>query len=730
MLPNYADPSHNLKQQILPDSEAYKSYLPYNPAMHGAYNDQNSHIYNDQYPDPKSFQNMAYPGYYPYNPSTIEENSKPSIMTDNLPNKNFDANPKDFNDGYINYQGNPISVSQYGQNVTPTSAYMNTVGSNVYNPNFNMMNQQTATVGASVIQDPYYQHPMAYSNTSQVIQSDVSDYNKLSNQMQNMNIATSMAAQSYGNYYGGNAIIPNNPQMYDQSIQYQTESVAPMNMYPNQQPIENLPINPQNNYNVNSSSVGVLPNQQYPDLLRNNPANYPSDVNQIGNYQGPVPVNMNVVNNMQNPYMTQVSTDAINLPPQQMTPVMDKLNSQAQIEQAYPNFPALQNPQNVIQPTEEFQNAIYNQQIPMENLPIQSHVQRDFLPKDSSNVAHTLNFDENAYNYGATDANVPTNENNSQQFNYSAGEMGNNNSYQNHPGYGFNNKTGIYDYNYGYQNSSLSTAAQPIMSISQGSQENQYQQNLYTNAGQYATVQTSSQTPVGAEPAPMTPDGSVNAQYYSLPYGYQSINSNEVSQNNQINNNEPVSTEQPTMNGKGGLTYINSNDNTTTTTYSDQGKTRLNSSTSVDESNEESSNAENENEPSTIDLLTGIDFSIEQTPLMPEIKVPPVSEQVIRKAPPKDYPESNPTELITPDEDTPSLRPPKRDIFSDPGLLNKFTQEVKSMQQFVDSFTKKTHSGITMLDSKWKKIHETQVSLKYSSENVLRIYLHILNEYF
>lgn len=96
---------------------------------------------------------------------------------------------------------------------------------------------------------------------------------------------------------------------------------------------------------------------------------------------------------------------------------------------------------------------------------------------------------------------------------------------------------------------------------------------------------------------------------------------------------------------------------------------------------------------------------------MPEIRVPPVSECVIRKVQPKDYSESKSTELITPDEDEPSLKPPKRDIFSDPGLLNKFTQEVKSMQQFVDSFTKKTHSGITMLDSKWKKIHETQVSL-------------------
>lgn len=574
ILPNYADPSYNLKQQILSDSDAYKSYLPYNAGMHGIYNDQNPHVYNvDQYPDPKSFQNLSYPGYYSYSSSAIEENIKPPMVGDNLPNKNFDVNSKDFNDGYLNYQGNPISVSQYGQTVPPTSAYLNTAGSNIYNPNFNMMapNQQTATIGTNVIQDPYYQPPINYSNASQVVHPDTSDYNKLSNQMQNMNISTSVPAQLYGNFYSNNASIPSNSQMYDPSIQYQTESGAQMNMYPNQQPVENLSINSQNNYNINNSSVGVLPNQQYPDMSINNQTSYPSDANQVSNYQGAVPVNLNVVNNMQNPYMSQVSTDTVNLSAQQMTPVIDKLNPQVQLEHAYQTYPTIQNPQNVVHPTEDFQNTAFNQQVPMEGLPIQSHVHRDFLPKDVSNVNHTLNFDANTYNYGSTDVTIPTNENNSQQFvNYSAGELGTNNSYQNHPGYGFNNKTGIYDYNYGYQNSTQSTA-QPVMSISQGSQENQYQPNLYTNAGQYATVQTSSQTPVNPEPASMTPDGNVNAQYYSLPYGYQSVNSNETAQPIQINNNEPASNEQPTMNGKAGLTYMNSNDTTTTTTYSDQG---------------------------------------------------------------------------------------------------------------------------------------------------------------
>lgn len=120
-----------------------------------------------------------------------------------------------------------------------------------------------------------------------------------------------------------------------------------------------------------------------------------------------------------------------------------------------------------------------------------------------------------------------------------------------------------------------------------------------------------------------------------------------------------------------------------------------------------------EKEPSAIDLLSGLDFTVKQKPLMPEIKVPPISEHVIRKAPSLDdtgYLSYKPTEEVNTQMYIKiSDRPPKRDLFSDPSLLNKFTQEVKSLQLFVDGFTKKTHSGITMLDSKWKKMQDAQV---------------------
>lgn len=114
-------------------------------------------------------------------------------------------------------------------------------------------------------------------------------------------------------------------------------------------------------------------------------------------------------------------------------------------------------------------------------------------------------------------------------------------------------------------------------------------------------------------------------------------------------------------------------------------------------------------EPSALDLLSGLDFSIEQTPLVPEIRVPPVSEYVIRKVPQKEMSQTKMLESDDMCEDETLVRPSKKDIFADPSLLNRFTQEVKSLQQFVDGLTKKTHSGITMLDSKWKKIQDAQV---------------------
>lgn len=114
--------------------------------------------------------------------------------------------------------------------------------------------------------------------------------------------------------------------------------------------------------------------------------------------------------------------------------------------------------------------------------------------------------------------------------------------------------------------------------------------------------------------------------------------------------------------------------------------------------------AEETDEPTNFDLLSDIDFSVEQKPLTPEIKVPQISEKSII-AKPMAAPKAAPTL-----EEEVIVRPAKRDLFSDPSLINRFTQEVKSLQKLTDSFMNKTPDGLTLLDAKWKDVQETQVS--------------------
>lgn len=111
-------------------------------------------------------------------------------------------------------------------------------------------------------------------------------------------------------------------------------------------------------------------------------------------------------------------------------------------------------------------------------------------------------------------------------------------------------------------------------------------------------------------------------------------------------------------------------------------------------------------ELTAFDLLSEIDFSVEQTPLMPEIKVPQISESSIRKPA---VPRMEPVKKVPVKEEV-IERPAKRDLFSDPSLMNQFTQEVKNLQKLTDSLTNKSPSGLTVLDAKWKSFQDFQVS--------------------
>lgn len=116
---------------------------------------------------------------------------------------------------------------------------------------------------------------------------------------------------------------------------------------------------------------------------------------------------------------------------------------------------------------------------------------------------------------------------------------------------------------------------------------------------------------------------------------------------------------------------------------------------------------EKKSELSAFDLLSDIDFSVEQKPLMPEIKVPQISEKAIFKQ--NIVTKLEPVVKPVPKEEV-IERPAKRDLFSDPSLLNQFTQELKNLKILTDSLTNKTSIGLTVLDSKWKSFQDMQVS--------------------
>lgn len=114
-----------------------------------------------------------------------------------------------------------------------------------------------------------------------------------------------------------------------------------------------------------------------------------------------------------------------------------------------------------------------------------------------------------------------------------------------------------------------------------------------------------------------------------------------------------------------------------------------------------------EKEPSVFDLLSDIDFTVETKPLMPEIKVPQISESAIKK--PVMMPKVEVKPKPVPKEEV-IERPAKMDLISDPMLLNQFTQEVKQLQKLVDSLTS-TRSAKEALDAKWKALLDGQVSI-------------------
>ncbi|XP_047042446.1 tyrosine-protein phosphatase non-receptor type 23 [Helicoverpa zea] len=380
--------------------------------------------------------------------------------------------------------------------------------------------------------------------------------------------------------------------------------------------------------------------------------------------------------------------------------------------------------------------------------PIKSHAKGEALS--------SLSFQPSYQNYGS---NVPGYSNQPQTYNptstYGYTDQTNTNfsqSYQNHPGYNFNSTTGTYEYNFGSQNSyTYDNTVQENVNYQPAEKDQNWQQPaIYTSAGNVGTCETVQSPTDNSQIVPQMPaeQGVNNQMYYNNTYGYQSVTSpvndaqtaqQTVPNNYVVNANQqgyvptvPTPQDHHVTFNSGPVTAPSDNvepkfetypnvDNQSTSNVEQSTPYVEQSTPSVEQNTpsvEQSSSVE-QKVPETVptdtkpqvkpeltafDLLSEIDFSVEQTPLMPEIKVPQISESAIRKPM---APRVEPVKKVPVKEEV-IERPAKRDLFSDPSLLNQFTQEVKNLQKLTDSLTNKMPCGLTVLDSKWKNFQDFQ----------------------
>jgi tyrosine-protein phosphatase non-receptor type 23 len=321
--------------------------------------------------------------------------------------------------------------------------------------------------------------------------------------------------------------------------------------------------------------------------------------------------------------------------------------------------------------------------------------------------------------------------------------------------------------------------------------------SCYTNAGSYLTSQTcSSQTSVDGHTFAsqyITNQGVSSfetpvysqASYYSLPYGYQYGVDGAAGALPQSPDHAQQSSYagSTTMNQtpQSPMTYMQARgqNNSTTTTFSQQGGNSVSSSSVQVVKCDGSGNVPSSN----VDLLAGLDFSLNQAPLVPQ--QPVTTDAVWKKAEHQTksvtsnikqttstpgglntsttvvvaenanlslavsasepdtalaiLPQSNGLQTekdgnqqilvskLTLSKDNTSQEEGKltpkvfgKDPYTDPDALNQFVQEVAKYEKFVDGLTTKTLNGPTPLDMKWKELLELQVQFLNS--------LHVLHE--
>ncbi|CAK1544316.1 unnamed protein product [Leptosia nina] len=279
-------------------------------------------------------------------------------------------------------------------------------------------------------------------------------------------------------------------------------------------------------------------------------------------------------------------------------------------------------------------------------------------------------------------------------------------TYQNHPGYTYNANTGNYDYSYGSQNSYTNYEQQNVDYNPQkmGQEQSFNQSGVYTSAGTYNTMQSPSEA---TQPVTLSQEQGQQQNVYNNTYGYNTI-SNQT--NEGFMSNAPHSAPAALSAVANQVSFTNEISNESSVVSENveivSRPPEMEPVPPVPEPEVAPVNTvEESKEPTTFDLLSDIDFSVEQKPLLPEIKVPQISDKAIFKSPAITKVD---TVKPPPEEEEKIQRPVRRDLFSDPSLVNRFTQEVKRLQQITDSLINKTPKGLTVLDSKWKQLQDSQ----------------------
>ncbi|XP_044752950.1 tyrosine-protein phosphatase non-receptor type 23 isoform X2 [Coccinella septempunctata] len=134
----------------------------------------------------------------------------------------------------------------------------------------------------------------------------------------------------------------------------------------------------------------------------------------------------------------------------------------------------------------------------------------------------------------------------------------------------------------------------------------------------------------------------------------------------------------------------------------------------------EAAHSEEKKGSSTIDLLSGLDFSISQEPLEPEQKEndPTEKRHQVPISDPQNIsvntvlhkikPEDNEIDTSCSKSSDPTLKITESKPLDNESVKKLFCTEIEKYEKFVDVLNNKTLNGSTNLDSKWKEIQDTQ----------------------